>query len=55
MKTMQLITNETAATVIDDDALVDMFAQAGLSVAIVDHCDDASCPVCFAVAPAQAA
>ena len=39
----------------DDDALVALFAEAGLTVEVVEVCGDASCPVCFAPAPARAA
>ena len=38
-----------------DDGLMAMFEAVGLGVTIVDHCDDAGCPVCFEVVPARAA
>ena len=40
---------------LDDEAIVVMFADGGLTVEIVETCGDASCPDCFAAAPARAA
>lgn len=40
---------------LDDEAIVAMFADGGLTVEIVETCGDASCPDCFAPAPARAA
>lgn len=40
---------------LSDDELVELFANAGLGVDLVAHCDDVSCPVCFAALPAKAA
>lgn len=56
---MQLITTHPATnpahhpfegadlTTLDDEAIVDFFAEAGLAIDIIDHCTDVSCPVCF--------
>ena len=55
MTTMQLITTNTSVDDTADEALAAMFEAAGLSIEVVAHCDDASCPVCFVAAPAQAA
>ena len=56
METMHLAPNTASpATPRSDDELLAMFEAVGLEVALVDHCSDASCPVCFAAAPAQAA
>ncbi len=40
---------------LSDDELVGLFTSAGLGVELVDHCDDGSCPVCFAALSAKAA
>ena len=40
---------------LDDESIVAMFADGGLTVEIVETCGDASCPDCFAPAPARAA
>ena len=56
METMHLAPSTASpATPRSDDDLIAMFEAVGLEVALVDHCNDASCPVCFAVTPAQAA
>jgi hypothetical protein len=57
METMQLVPNTypTDLTVLTDDTVEALFAEMGLDVEVVDHCDDASCPVCFRPAPAKAA
>lgn len=57
MNTTPLIPNipSDAVAPLDDGALVDLFAEAGLTVEIVPTCGDASCPSCFPVAPARAA
>jgi hypothetical protein len=58
METMQLITTTptTDLTTLDDDALEAYFADAGLAVSVLPHCDDVTCPVCFVPAnPARAA
>jgi hypothetical protein len=58
METMQLITTEPDGfhqvsegsadlTTLDDRAIMDFFAEAGLEVDIIDHCADVSCPECF--------
>lgn len=56
METMQLITTPTMdLTRLTDEAIEAMFAAAGLEVEVIDHCDRADCPVCFAPIPARAA
>lgn len=40
---------------LDDDAIITMFAEVGLTVDVVETCGDASCPDCFRSAPARAA
>jgi hypothetical protein len=58
METMQLVntTPTTDLTTLDDEALEAYFADAGLTVSVLTHCDDATCPVCFArKRPARAA
>ena len=48
-------TESSGRTVLDDAAIVDLFTDAGITVEVVAHCDDASCPVCFGWSPAKAA
>ena len=57
METTPLIpTIETGRVpALDDEALVALFAEGGLTVEVVDTCRDASCPDCFRPAPARAA
>lgn len=57
METMQLIPNTYPAdmTLLGDDTIEVLFAEMGLDVKVVDHCDTASCPLCFRAAPAKAA
>lgn len=57
METMQLLTTQhpTDLTALDDAAIEDFFAGAGLAIEVVDHCPDASCPQCFGRRPAKAA
>ena len=57
METMQLTppATPTDLTQSADAAIEDFFAEAGLDVAVVAHCDDAACSVCFAQRPARAA
>ena len=43
------------ARALDDEALIALFADGGLTVEVVDTCGDASCPACFPMAPARAA
>lgn len=38
-----------------DEALIELFASAGLTVTIVDRCDDSGCGVCRPDEPARAA
>lgn len=45
----------TLAESLDDQAIEALFSDAGLCVEVVDNCGDASCPVCFGAAHAQAA
>ena len=49
MKTMQLVPNPTTTnlTTLDDNAIEAFFADLGVAVSVVAHCDDAACPVCF--------
>jgi len=57
METMQLLpsTYPTDMTLLADDTVEVLFAEMGLAVEVVDHCDTASCPHCFRSAPAKAA
>ena len=56
METMHLVPPTTTPEgTLADEALVALFEAAGLDVTIVNHCDDAGCPICFQVMPAQAA
>ena len=57
METTPLIpTIETGRVpALDDEALIALFAEGGLTVEVVDTCQDASCPDCFRPAPARAA
>ncbi|MGI9667460.1 MAG: hypothetical protein ACR2N2_10205 [Acidimicrobiia bacterium] len=57
METMQLIHTATPAdlTTVGDAALETWFAEAGLGVEVVDHCDAASCPICFTAIEVPAA
>ena len=57
METMHLITttHDADMTQLADESIEALFAASGLSVEIVDHCDTASCPLCFRAAPAKAA
>lgn len=38
-----------------DEELVELFADAGITVEPVDHCNDLACPTCFGAVPAKAA
>lgn len=40
---------------LDDQALIALFADGGLTVEVAEVCGDASCPECFRPAPARAA
>ena len=40
---------------LSDAEIEGFFAEFGLGVDVVDHCPEASCPVCFRPAPAKAA
>ncbi|MGI9643546.1 MAG: hypothetical protein ACR2N9_12330 [Acidimicrobiia bacterium] len=57
METMQLLpsTYPTDMTLLGDDTIEVLFAEMGLAVEVVDHCDTASCPHCFRSVPAKAA
>ena len=57
MKTLPLIPTIAADPIaeLDDEALIAVFAEGGLTVEIVEVCGDASCPDCFRPAPARAA
>lgn len=56
MNTTSLIpTTDDGLADLVDDALIELFADAGLTVEIVESCDDASCSECFPSAPARAA
>lgn len=49
METLHLIpTTEASPNLHSDEALVALFADAGLTVVPLATCSDASCPVCFA-------
>lgn len=49
MKTSQTDTTTTMTdlTSFDDATIETYFARAGLAVAVVDHCNHATCPLCF--------
>lgn len=61
MNTMNLVTTTTPTTLIGDlttlgaQEVEDWFAEAGLAVTEVAHCDTASCPVCFGHNSSEAA
>ena len=57
METMRMITNNRGAGPAPDadEALVEMFASAGITVTIVEQCDDPGCSVCRPDEPAKAA
>ncbi len=57
MEKMQLVhtTEATDLTTLADADLEAFFAGVGVEVKIVAHCNDVTCPACFAPAPAQAA
>lgn len=57
METMQLLPNTYPAdmTVLADETVEVLFAEMGLQVEVVVHCDTASCMLCFRPAPAKAA
>ena len=58
METMQLVhtTHTTDLTTWMDADVEAFFTQEGLAVKVVEHCNDATCPECFAAAaPARAA
>lgn len=57
METMQLIpnTDPMLSDLPSDEALVALFADAGMRVDVVANCGDASCPACLPPAPARAA
>lgn len=57
METMQLIhtPDSTDLMTLSNTDLEAFFADAGLAGEVVDNCDDARCPTCFAATPAKAA
>jgi len=58
METIELVHTEdsTDLTALSDAAIESLFAEAGLEVEVMAHCNDVACPSCFAPArPAQAA
>jgi len=58
METIELVHTGTSAdlTALSDTDIESFFTEAGLDVEVVTHCDDATCPSCFAPAnPARAA
>ncbi|MDJ0791081.1 MAG: hypothetical protein QNJ71_04205 [Acidimicrobiia bacterium] len=57
METMRMISNHRGQDPVagTDEALIELFASAGLTVTIVDRCDDSGCGVCRPDEPARAA
>ena len=62
METMQLITTSDPQDLValdlvalDDESIEAYFAEAGLTVEVVEHCDDLTCPACMGSRPARAA
>ncbi|GMR02639.1 MAG: hypothetical protein BMS9Abin20_0983 [Acidimicrobiia bacterium] len=57
METMQSVhtTETTDLTALSDADVEAYFADSDLEVVVVAHCDDVTCPTCFAPAPARAA
>ncbi len=57
METMHMLPTigSTDLTTLPDTAIEGFFAEFGLDVEVIDHCPDASCPICFSPAPAKAA
>lgn len=55
METTPLLPITAEVPLLDDEALVELFAASGLSVDVLATCSDASCPVCFGPASVRAA
>jgi len=57
MEAMQMVhmAETTDFTTLSDADLEAYLADSGLEVVVVAHCDDVTCPACFAPAPARAA
>jgi hypothetical protein len=55
METMHLAPDPSALEEARTDGLVAMFEAVGLGVTLIEHCNDAGCPVCFEAVPARAA